>query len=74
MNVFIFQFRNWLEEVRVQIGPSAYNTGINGITTTRNNLQWSANRIEEFVMFFESGYVPDVLPPLEIGSVLPHPS
>lgn len=62
MNIVMFQFQSWLDEVRVQIGLSAYNTGINGIATARSNLQWSANRIEELELFFETGYIQDVLP------------
>lgn len=55
------QFQNWLEEAHAEIGEAAYNTGINGIATARSNLEWSANRIEELVIYFETGYVEDVI-------------
>lgn len=57
MTIFIFQFQNWLQEVRAVIGDPAYNTGINGIATTRNNLAWSASRMGELAIYFENGYV-----------------
>lgn len=55
------QVQSWLRVVRAEIGESAYNTGINGIATARSNLQWSANRIDELVLYFETGYVEDVI-------------
>lgn len=40
----------------------AYNTGIQGLATTRQNRAWAQSRVEEFVRYFDTGYVdvPDV--------------
>nr|AAF07223.1 aminopeptidase N [Manduca sexta] len=62
------QVQTWLDANRNTIG-AAYNTGVNGIATSRANLQWSANRMSEFLRFFETGFVDDV--PSEATTVAP---
>lgn len=54
----MFQFQTWLDANRGALG-TAYNTGVNGIASTRTNLQWSARRVVEMERYFEVGYVED---------------
>ncbi|CAH0725373.1 unnamed protein product, partial [Brenthis ino] len=54
------EFSTWLDQNREILG-SAYNTGVNGINSTRNNMAWAARRVAEFIRFFDTGYVDDLL-------------
>nr|XP_026484279.1 membrane alanyl aminopeptidase-like [Vanessa tameamea] len=56
----INEFLAWLEQNREILGND-YNTGISGITTTRNNLEWSVRRVSEFLNYFDTGFVEDEL-------------
>lgn len=58
--LIILKVQTWLDANRETIG-SAYDTGINGIATARSNLQWSQQRLPEFIRYFETGYVEDVI-------------
>lgn len=62
----MLQFLNWLEQNRELLG-SAYNTGVNGVSNTRQNIVWSGRRLAEFVRFFESGYVDGTLEDISDG-------
>lgn len=63
----ISQFESWLNANRELIG-SAYNTGISGIRTARNNLDWSSRRMPEIVRYFGNGvYVEDVIEEITEG-------
>ncbi|KAL0882637.1 hypothetical protein ABMA27_001072 [Loxostege sticticalis] len=63
----IVQFESWLNANRELIG-SAYNTGISGIRTARNNLDWSSRRMPEIVRYFGNGvYVEDAIEEITEG-------
>ncbi|CAH2105877.1 unnamed protein product [Euphydryas editha] len=52
----ISEFQAWLDQNQQLLG-AAYNTGIQGITTTRRNLEWAQGRTTEFVKYFDTGYL-----------------
>ncbi|VVD01641.1 unnamed protein product [Leptidea sinapis] len=60
------KFRSWLDQNRDVLG-TAYSTGVNAITTSRNNLEWSGRRLSEFVTFFDTGYVDEKLTFEDLG-------
>ncbi|XP_050667553.1 membrane alanyl aminopeptidase-like [Leptidea sinapis] len=60
------EFRSWLDQNRDVLG-TAYSTGVNAITTSRNNLAWSGRRLSEFVTFFDTGYVDEKLTFEDLG-------
>nr|AEO12690.1 aminopeptidase N1 [Ostrinia nubilalis] len=48
------EVQTWLDENQDSIG-TAYNTGVNGIASSRNNLAWSARRMPEVYEYFDNG-------------------
>ncbi|CAB3221062.1 unnamed protein product [Arctia plantaginis] len=57
----ITEVSNWLQVNQALIGQSAYNSGMNGINSARNNIQWYNRRVSEYQSYFETGYVDDLL-------------